>query len=200
MRPKLLAIIGSHRKNGNSYTLAKTVLDNIDVNAQIIQLSDEEIQFCTLCEKCTNDDCTLQDDFNEILHAMKEADGLVFTVPKYLFHASKFLAYLERLATINHMREYRSYERGPRTEYKLFSDKPFCILTTSGTGETETETVRITTEYLQGLGLTLIQHDHAPFLGANIATGDKIGSVLKNTEGIAEGRRLIEKLATSLRQ
>jgi len=200
MKPKMLAIIGSHRKNGNSYTLIKTILDNIDANVQILQLSDKEIQFCTLCEKCINDDCALQDDFNEILHAMKEADGLVFVVPKYLFHASKFLAFLERLATVTHMRQYQGYKTGPRMDYKLFSGKPFCMLNTSGTGKTETETVRVTTEYLQGLGLTLIQHDLAPFLGANIATGDEIGSVLKNREGIAEGRGLVEKLTDSLKQ
>jgi len=199
MKPKILAIIGSHRKNGNSYALIKTILDNMDVDTQIVQLANREIQFCTLCEKCVNDDCMLQDDLNETLHAMREADGLVFAVPKYLFHASKFVAFLERLATINHMRQYRGYERGPKKDYRLFSGKPFCMLTTSGTGRTETEIVKTTTEYIQGLGLTMVQHDHEPFLGANIATGDIIGDVMRNKETIEESRRLVERLINSIK-
>jgi len=88
MKPRLLAIIGSQRKNGNSYSLAKAVLDSVSVDSDIVQLADREIRFCTVCEKCVNGDCVLRDDFNEILTEMQKADGIVFVLPKYLFSSS----------------------------------------------------------------------------------------------------------------
>ena len=60
-KAKLLAIIGSQRTNGNSYLLAKTVLDSIEADYEIIQLADKKIEFCNLCEKCVSNDCVLED-------------------------------------------------------------------------------------------------------------------------------------------
>jgi multimeric flavodoxin WrbA len=58
MKPKakVLAIIGSQRKNGNSYLLARVVLKSVEADYEIIQLADKEIEFCNLCEECINKD------------------------------------------------------------------------------------------------------------------------------------------------
>lgn len=94
----LLAIVGSQRKEGNSYHLVRTVLDSLPVSHKTVQLAEKNIGFCTLCERCKDGgDCILQDDFNDILKEMQAADGIVFSLPKYLFVSSKFLAFLERL-------------------------------------------------------------------------------------------------------
>jgi multimeric flavodoxin WrbA len=203
MKPKvkLIAIIGSQRKNGNSYLLAKTVLDSTGVGYDIIQLADEKIEFCNLCEKCLNSDCVLEDDFDQILEKMKNADGIVFVVPKYIFLASKFLCFLERLATIQHMREHVGYKIAFKNpDYKLFpTKKPFCILVGSGTGKIEKETLQIVADYIEGLGLKLVPHDLPPFLAVSVKAGDDIGEVLRNKEGMEECKKMIKKLVDSIK-
>jgi len=191
----LLAIVGSQRRNGNSYSLAKAVLDSVDADYEIVQLADRAIAFCNLCEKCISDDCVLEDDFNEIFEIMKHVDGIVFVVPKYLFVASKFLCFLERLDTIDHMRKHAGYERTfQNPDYKLFTEKPFCMFITSGTGNVEKQTLQIIADYIKALGLRLIRYDKPPFLAVSIKAGDRKGEVLGNKEGIEECRRLVQKL------
>jgi len=203
MRSKvnLVAIVGSQRRNGNSYSLAKAVLDSLDADYEIVQLADREIAFCNLCEKCISDDCVLEDDFNEILEKMKHADGIVFVVPKYLFVASKFLCFLERLNTINHMRKHTGYERTfQNPDYKLFTEKLFCMFVTSGTGNVEKQTLEILLDYIEGLGLRLIDYDKPPFLVVNVKAGDRKGEVLDNKQSIGECIRLLEKLIDSIKR
>jgi multimeric flavodoxin WrbA len=64
---KLLAIISSQRKDGNSYLLAKKVPESAETDYEIIQLAEKVIEFCNLCEECAKGDCVLEDDFNQIL-------------------------------------------------------------------------------------------------------------------------------------
>jgi multimeric flavodoxin WrbA len=200
-KTSLLAIIGSQRRNGNSYALAKAVLDSVDADYEIVQLADKEIAFCNLCEKCISEDCVLEDDFNEILHKMRHADGIIFVVPKYLFVASKFLCFLERLDTIDHMRKHAGYERTFKNpDYKLFTEKPFCIFITSGTGKIEKQTLKIVVDYIEGPGLKLIRHDKPPFLGVSVKAGDRKGEVLGNKQGVEECKRLVEKLIDSIKK
>jgi multimeric flavodoxin WrbA len=199
-KAKLLAIIGSQRKNGNSYLLAKKVLESAGADHEIIQLANSYIEFCNLCEKCLSSDCVLEDDFNKILEKMKSADGIIFAFPKYVFFASKFLCFLERIATIQHMRENMGYKIASKNpDYRLFSaKKPFCIFVTSGSGKIEKENLQIVADYIEGLGLELIPHDLPPFVGVNVRAGDDVGEVLKNIEGITECRKLTEKLIASI--
>jgi len=200
-KANLLAIVGSQRRNGNSYSLAKAVLNSVDANYEVVQLADKKIQFCNLCEKCISDDCILKDDFNMILEKMKHADGIVFAVPKYLFVASKFICFLERLDTIDHMRKHAGYERTFKNpDYKLFTEKPFCIFFTSGTGSIEKKTQQIVVDYTESLGLKLIRHDKPPYLGINVKAGDRKGNVLSNKQAIKECKRLVEKLIDSIKK
>jgi len=199
---RLLAITGSQRMNGNSYYLVKTVLDSLTVSYKTIQLAEKNIGFCTLCEHCKDgSDCNLQDDFNDILKEMQSADGLVFSLPKYLFVGSKFLAFLERLDTLVHMRRYGGYEHKPRNpNVELFSGKPFCVFLTSGTGQVENEILRITEEYIEALGLKPVFSDEPPHLGVNVRAGDSKGEVLHNKKAIEECRRIVAKMVDSTKK
>jgi multimeric flavodoxin WrbA len=198
-KAKLLGIIGSHRKGGNSYELVKTVFQSLPVDYEIIELAESNIRFCDLCEQCKDKDCVLQDDFNQILKEMKEADGIVFSLPKYLFVSSKFLAFLERLNTVCHMRKHLGYEHKlERNDYSLFSEKPCCIFFNSGQGKTENEIAKIVADYIESLGLTLFHHDKPPHVGINIKTGDPKGEVLNNRQGIAECTTIITKMVDSI--
>lgn len=199
---RLLAIVGSQRENGNSYYLAKTVLESLPVSYKTVQLSEKKIEFCTLCEQCKDgSDCILQDDFNEILKEMQSADGLVFSLPKYIYVGSKFLAFLERLDTLVHMRRHGGYEHKlgkPKSE--LFSGKPFCIFFTSGTGQVENEILRIAEEYIEALGLKPVFSDNPPHLGVNVKAGDAKKEVLQNKNSIEECRRIVAKMIGSTKK
>jgi len=197
---RLLAVIGSQRMNGNSYYLARTVLDSLPVSYKTIQLAEKNIGFCTLCEQCKDgSDCDLQDDFNDVLKEMRSADGLVFSLPKYLFTGSKFLAFLERLDTLVHMRRHSGYERkAEKPNIELFLGKPFCIFFTSGTGRIENEILRITEEYIEALGLKPIFSDEPPHLGVNVRAGDSKGEVLHNKIALDECKRVVTKMIDSM--
>ncbi|MBX5329000.1 MAG: flavodoxin family protein [Candidatus Bathyarchaeota archaeon] len=198
---KILAIIGSHRKNGNSYALAKAVLEPTGADYEIIQLANKKIEFCNLCEKCVSNNCILEDDVNSIIKKIKSADGIVFVIPKYLFVASKFLCFLERLDTIQHMRTHEGYQHTAKNpDYRLFSEeKPFCIFITSGTGKVEKGTLKIVADYIEYLGLKLVRSDKPPCLGAAVKAGDAKGEVLRNKKGVKECKNMVEKLICSIR-
>jgi multimeric flavodoxin WrbA len=198
MKPRLLAIVGSQRKNGNSYSLAKAVFDAVDMDSKIIQLADREIKFCTICEKCVNGDCVLRDDLNEILAKMQKADGIVFVLPKYLFSSSKFLAFLERLDSIVHMRRHMGYCGPPKNpDYALFSKKPFGILALSGRGEFPKATLRTVKDYIEYTGLAPVLYDSPPFVAVSVKSGDEKGEVLGNKAALIQCINLTRKVIAS---
>jgi multimeric flavodoxin WrbA len=198
MKPRLLAIIGSQRKNGNSYSLAKAVFDSVGVDSDIVQLADREIKFCTVCEKCVKGDCVLRDDLNEILTEMQKADGIVFVLPKYLFSSSKFLAFLERLDGIVHMRRHMGYCGPPKNpDYTLFSKKPFGIFALSGRGKFPKATLRTVKDYIESTGLTPVLYDSPPFIAVNVKSGDEKGEVLGNKAALKRCIDLTQKVIAS---
>ena len=196
MKPKILGIVGSHRKNGNSYVLVKKVLESMDANHEIVQLADKQIQFCTLCERCVEKDCAIEDDVNQILAKMQKADGFVFAVPKYLDAPSKFLAFLERLDTVVHMRRHAGYSGSPKNpDYALIpGQKPFCLFALSGLGKFNKKNLQPVVEYTESLGLRLVKHNLPPFIAVNVRAGDEKGEVLENKRAIDECKTLAEKV------
>lgn len=197
---KLLAIVGSQRMNGNSYLLAREVLDSVDADYEIVQLAEKHLEFCTICGECVTKDCVLDDDFDVVFGKMKDADGIVFSLPKYLLVASKFLCFLERLCTVWHMRKHGGYRVNlESSKFELFSgEKPFCMFVVSGTGEVDDQMLKVIAHYIEASGLKLVPHDKAPFLAVNVKAGDDKGEVLKNKEAIEDCKRLTRKvLATA---
>ncbi|MEM2971003.1 MAG: NAD(P)H-dependent oxidoreductase [Candidatus Bathyarchaeia archaeon] len=192
---KLLAIIGSQRKNGNSYLLAKTILGSIKANYEIIQLAEKEIKSCNLCGKCIENYCILKDDFNQIFEKMKKANGIIFLIPKYIFFSSKFLCFLERLDTIGHFRRHRGYEMTfVNPDYKIFHEKPSCIVAVSGTGKIEKGILKVTEAFIRGLGIKLI------LPSVCIKGGDYIGEVLKNKKGVKKCQKMIESFINAIKK
>ena len=87
---KLLAINGSPREKGNTYTALQVVLDEaarLGAETQLIWLGDKNIRGCSACYGCVkNHSCVQQDDFEDVFDAMVEADGILLGSPVY--HAS----------------------------------------------------------------------------------------------------------------
>jgi len=85
---KVLGLVISHRKLGNSELLVKEIMSSIpeDCNRELIRLTDLNIQPCRACYRCMQpgNDCNIQDDFAFVIRKIREADALVIGVPVYL--------------------------------------------------------------------------------------------------------------------
>lgn len=80
---KVLGIVGSPRKGGNCDVLVKEFLDAVDADTEYIFLNEKELKGCNACMGCVEGDCVIDDDGNEIIKALLDADVLVFSSPIY---------------------------------------------------------------------------------------------------------------------
>jgi multimeric flavodoxin WrbA len=88
---KVVAFNGSGRKDGNTYLLLKTVLDELHaegIDTELIQLAEgAPIRGCVSCFKCMenkNMRCAIDTDpFNDYFAKIRMADGLILGSPVY---------------------------------------------------------------------------------------------------------------------
>jgi multimeric flavodoxin WrbA len=84
---KVIAIVGSPRKNGNTQLLASHTLKSIaeeGIETEIIQLAGLDIRPCSACMACkTKEECSIKDDLQPIYEKMKKADGIILASPVY---------------------------------------------------------------------------------------------------------------------
>jgi multimeric flavodoxin WrbA len=115
---KILALIGSPRKQGNTDIMADEVLEgakSMGVTASKIYLDDHRVR--PIAEVADNtrerDDPRKDDDFPELLECFLAADIVVWSTPVYWQGASaQMKCFLDRMSSyFNHM-EYRERFRG----------------------------------------------------------------------------------------
>lgn len=87
---KVVAFNGSPRKEGNTSSLLKHVLAELEkkgIETEVVQLGGKSIHGCTACGKCSeNKDkrCVIDKDMvNECIEKMLEADGIILASPTY---------------------------------------------------------------------------------------------------------------------
>ena len=88
---KIFGIVGSPRKDGNSFYLIKEALEAAkevepSLETKIIQLADLKIESCRACESCGKKPyrCVNEgDDFGLALDEMEQADGILIASPRY---------------------------------------------------------------------------------------------------------------------
>ena len=92
---KILGIIGSPRKLGNSEIMIKEISRHITVPHQLnlIRLSDFNILPCRGCYQCLfkEERCILDDELPTVLNAIIEADALIVATPTYFLSANSSL-------------------------------------------------------------------------------------------------------------
>ena len=104
-----LAINGSPRKDGNTYTMLQEVikpLDRAGWQTELIQVGGKEIRGCIACYQCfENQDkrCSVTTDmFNDIMDKMVQADALILGSPTYFTDVSAELkAVLDRSGLVS---------------------------------------------------------------------------------------------------
>jgi multimeric flavodoxin WrbA len=94
MAQRVLVVIGSPRKNGNSASLAKQVAAGATAagaKVETVFLQGLNIQACTACDACRKKlkkDCILKDDMRALYPKIKAADAIVIASPIYWFTIS----------------------------------------------------------------------------------------------------------------
>jgi multimeric flavodoxin WrbA len=90
-----LAVNGSPRKEGNTWSMLNAVLEPLDAagwQTELVQLGGKEIRGCIACYKCfQNRDarCSVDtDDFNAVMEKMTSADALILGSPTYFTDVS----------------------------------------------------------------------------------------------------------------
>jgi multimeric flavodoxin WrbA len=87
---KVVAFNGSPRKEGNTATLIRHVLDELEnegIKTEIVQIGGKSIHGCIACGKCVeNKDrkCVIDNDIvNDCIEKMLQADGIILASPTY---------------------------------------------------------------------------------------------------------------------
>jgi multimeric flavodoxin WrbA len=92
---KVIGIVGSPRKNGNTELLTRHTLKAISeegLDIELIRLAGLEIKPCTACMACKKQEtCSIEDDLFPIYLKMKEADGIILASPVYYGSATALI-------------------------------------------------------------------------------------------------------------
>jgi len=90
---KLMAIIGSPRKGGNTELIIDQIIagcrSKTDVDAEKLFIVDQKIEYCNGCLICTfpppgTGQCAIKDGMADILERMKQNDAFIFGTPNHM--------------------------------------------------------------------------------------------------------------------
>jgi multimeric flavodoxin WrbA len=96
MAKKIMVLIGSPRKNGNTGTVAGWFAEgakSAGAEVEMIAISQLKSKFggciaCMGCQKSDKYECQVKDDVQPVLARMPKADAVVFATPTYFFGPS----------------------------------------------------------------------------------------------------------------
>jgi len=104
---KLMAIIGSPRRSGNTEALVDKVIEGYLsktlVTVEKIFVTEKKIEYCTGCLSCTfpppgTKKCIIKDDMTDILAQLPAADAFIFGTPNHMRTVSApLLTFLSRM-------------------------------------------------------------------------------------------------------
>ncbi|HBI14200.1 MAG TPA: flavodoxin [Desulfobulbaceae bacterium] len=98
---KVLVILGSPRKGGNTEILADRVVEGMkdgSADVELIRLADYRISPCLACGGCEKTGCcVIQDDMQKLYPRIDSADRLILVSPIYFYGVTAFLkAFIDR--------------------------------------------------------------------------------------------------------
>ena len=188
---KILGLVGSQRRNGNSYLILKEAFKRCNVKSEMVQLAETRIDWCNACGLCKDTmKCVIQDDMDIIFDKIVRADAVMFSVPRYLPIPSKFMALIERIGALYH----HKLEVDPDFDFPL-RGKPFgLVVVSAGGGRQALEALKeIAFQIIHCWHMKLVTADYYPYLGV-LAKGEEVGEVLEDKKAIEQVRELIKKL------
>ncbi len=99
---KILGVVGSPRKKGNTSVLMKETLKPLEtegIETEVLFLSDYHIKDCNGCEGCKDTyKCIIDDDMQKLYPAIIESDALILGSPTYFYNITGDMkAFIDRL-------------------------------------------------------------------------------------------------------
>lgn len=130
---KVLAIMGSPKKKGNSYKATREVEERMkqlgSVEFEYLFLKDEDLKTCNGCFNCVSKGeqlCPLKDNRAGIENKMLKADGIIFVSPVYCENVTGLMKnFIDRFAHIFHRPQF-------------FDQKAMVLSTSAGGGLKDT--------------------------------------------------------------
>ncbi|MFX1258624.1 MAG: flavodoxin family protein [Promethearchaeota archaeon] len=103
---KILGVVGSPRKNGNTHILISKILECAEGKGaitNIIFLRDLTINECDGCHSCwKGNQCSKNDDMNDIYPKIIESDVIIFGTPVYWYGPTALIkAFIDRFVYFN---------------------------------------------------------------------------------------------------
>jgi len=103
---KVIGVVGSPRKDGNTEFLTRHTLKAIEdegLDTELIRLAGLDIRPCNACMVCQNEErCPIDDDLFPLYTKMKEAEGIILASPVYFGSATALLkAFMDRAGYIS---------------------------------------------------------------------------------------------------
>lgn len=140
---KIVAIVGSPRKNGNCATLVKAFCAGATKNGhqtKVFHLLEKQVKPCIACYSCIQhkvEICVHKDDFNKMAKEIIAADAVVFASPVYMGQITGLLkTFFDRWITFAE----------PDFSIRHVTGKKFLTIVTSGAPASEFKEV---TTYLK---------------------------------------------------
>ena len=104
---KVVAFNGSPKKEGNTYHAIKMVAEELEkekIEVEIIHVGNKVIRGCLACNGCVrnqNEKCVINDEVNDWIQKMKEADGIILGSPvHYASVGATMKAFLDRASYV----------------------------------------------------------------------------------------------------
>ena len=89
---KILGIVGSPRKEGNTEIMVKEALEaarEAGAETEMFLVADNDISPCDGCMACMGGDgCVLDDDMQTLYEKLEHADGIIFGTPVYFINVT----------------------------------------------------------------------------------------------------------------
>ena len=181
---KVVGIVGSGRRGGNTELLTKIALDEIEkqgLEPELIRLAGLNIRGCDGCRSCVETGkCHIKDDFQEVFEKVKNADGIILASPVYYGAASpQIVSFISR------------FYSAPDNVLKRKVGGPIVVARRAGHNFT----------FAQLMFFFMIHEMIVP--GStywNIAFGRHKGDVLKDKEGIRTIKNFAKNIAWTIKK
>lgn len=180
---KVLGVVGSPRRNGNTHILVSRILEGAREEGaitDILFLNDLNIQECDGCHVCwKSKQCSKNDDMNNIYPKIIESDVIIFGTPVYWYGPTALMkGFIDRLVYFN-CPENRARIKGKSAVIAV----PF----EEENPETAALLVTFFEKCLQYLQMNLVGKIVVPEVGRK---GEILGKGDRLEEGYELGRRL----------
>lgn len=131
---KYLILMGSPRKNGNTYELVKPFMEELKTNnnqCEVLWLYDMNIKPCLACRVCqnywTSFGCAIKDEAQIVFDKILESHVIILATPIYSWYCTPPMkSMMDRM--VYGMNKYYGEEKGP----SLWAGKKVALITTCG--------------------------------------------------------------------